>query len=55
MINLYKAFFELIILLNSMINWANLFISVSISPIPKAVSFCNFNSKIALTCSVDKE
>ena len=53
-INLFKAFLDFKILLYSIINFANLFISLSISPIPYAVSFCNLSSKIALTCSLVK-
>ena len=34
---------------------ANFFISTSISLIPKAVNFCNLNSRIEVTCSSDKE
>ena len=53
LIKSYKAFLELIIFLKAIIDFDNLLISVSISPIPKAVSFCNLNSRIASTCSID--
>ena len=43
------------IFLYFVINSANFLISISISFIPNAVSFCNLNSKIAFTCKVDKE
>ena len=55
LINLYNSFFEFMILFNSIIIFDKLLISFSISFIPKAVSFCNLNSRIAATCFSDKE
>ena len=45
-----SSFLEDIIFLNLIINSASFFISTSISLAPKAVNFCNLNSKIDRTC-----
>ncbi len=44
-----------IIFLYFVINSANFLISISISLIPRAVNFCNLNSKIASTCNLEIE
>ena len=49
LITFKSSFFEDIIFLYLFINSANFLISISISLIPKAVNFCNLNSKIATT------
>ena len=45
-----SSFLEDMIFLNLIINSASFFISTSISLAPKAVNFCNLNSRIAKTC-----
>ena len=50
LITFNNSFLEEIIFLNFAIRSASFLISISISFIPRAVSFCNLNSKIAKTC-----
>ena len=54
LITFCNSFFDEIIFLKLIINSANFLISISISFIPKAVSFCNLNSNIAFICYPDR-
>ena len=55
MITFNNSFLEVKIFLYWIIKSDNFLISASISFIPKAVSFCNLNSKIEFTWSIEKE
>ena len=54
LITLRSSFLDEIIFLYFAINSASFLISISISFIPNAVSFCNLNSRIATTWGSDK-